>query len=342
MPLPPKPIARADFSRAPQRLYVDPDGLLTRGARDLRPKRLELSKIAAALARPLLQSGRRPADRVALFSPATGAEAERIVNALADCDRVTLGTEMLTNFLEMALRPEAGLTVSAAIGDGGPLPEAPFAALSQSLSSLSPTFERAIAQSLIDAPPRATGPKVLVEEKPGKALALAIEDQTVKQRLKHWAALIARQGVKAETPAPFEGFGLASLRFSTRGDDLASTGGRALTLAAATLRFDEPIFQMRMADELWEGVVAALHKWQAPPLERVQGLYLSVPSFPVAGFLEGRLKALVPHAIGVRVPDLLYGWAPLFTGIEMVVRAPLPAVMICLGRFPAVHLVAAW
>ncbi len=342
MPSPSEPVKIADFSSAPQRLYVDPDSVLTRGAREFRPKRFEQAKAAAALARPLALGARRAVDRVALFLPATGAEAERILSLLADFDRVTLGAELLTNLLAEALRPEGGLTVVGALGDGGALPEAPFAALSTSLSSLSPAFERRIAQRLVSATPRGTGQKQLLEEKPGKAHGLSIEDHTVKQRVRQWSTMLARQGVKAETPLPFEGFGLASLRFSTRGEDLAATGGRALTLAAATLRFDEPIFQMRMADELWAAAAAKLAAWKAPPLERMASVYLSVPSFPVTGFLEARLKERAPGGADARTPDLLYGWAPLFTGVELLTRAPLPAIMVHAGRFPAVHLIAAW
>lgn len=326
----------------PQRLYVDPGGLLTRGARELRPKRFELAKVAAALARPLAQGARRPIDRLALFVPAAGAEAERLLALLADFDRVTLGAELLSNFLESVLRPGGGLTVAGAVGDGGAVPDAAFAPLSASLSALSSAFDRRIAQRLVSGGGRLGQEKQLIEEKPGKAQALYVEEQTVKQKTKILSTMLSRQGIKAEIPLPFEGFGMASVRFSSRGEDLAATGGRALTLATATLRFDEPILQMRMAEELWPLVAKELDAWRAPDLERMAAVYLSVPSFSVTGFLESKLKEFAPKAPDIRAPDLLYGWAPLFTGVELLTRAPLPAIMVHAGRFPAVHLVAVW
>ncbi len=339
--------------RDPTRIVLAPDWCLTRGLRELRPKRYDAAKAAVGLVRPLIIGKGPRAERVSLFMPGAGGEAERALALLNDLERVTVGADLFPNLIDSLCRDEE-LRVVAAIGDGGSPNLAAFSALEGSLQSLTPGLERGVVTSLAaqvkssmaegSGPVRTAGDRQILEEKPGKAFALAFEDLTLKHRMRAFGQVLQRPAsARGIEPMDIvEGFGLGALRIA--GDDARLTGPlRAMNLAVTTYRCADPAMELRTVDAIWSAAAAALKAWQAPTLEKMQSIYLSVPSYAVTGCLTRRLNELAPGATqDVRSPDLVFGWAPLLTLIELVARAPAPSLLISAGRFPSIHIVAVY
>ena len=325
---------RVSDVRSPVRVFIDGDAFVaTRGLKELSPKRFDVAKTAASLVRPMCRDAARPPDQVQVFVPAIGAEAERVFQLLSDVDRVTLGADLFPNVFDALARP-ADLRVIAALGAGGPLPFAPFDALARSLRNVAPELERRFVKNLIALAPKHRDSRILIEEKPGRATLLNLEDMSARHRLKVMEKTLGP--VDAE-----EGFGLAALAIGARAEDIRGQS-RGPMVAGATIRFSEESFQFSMVGSLTACLGNLLESWRAPALEKQKSVYIAAPHAAVHAMVGERLTGRPWNDAPILGPDLIYGWAPVMTLVEMLAHADLPALFVHLGRYPAVHVVAAW
>jgi hypothetical protein len=231
--------------------------------------------------------------------------------------------------------------------------------LARSLVAHSRSFELDFAQrlsglakaelSLQGARAALCSESLVIVVRPGRALPLVLEEPTLRQQLKRWSALPARKAKDdAEPRPPIEtdaGFGVGGILLApasvAQGD--AQRGRvrvRVLQLASADFDFGAPTMDLSAAEDLAAAVAPWLASAAAPALDAFGTIYLAVPWLAVCSAFATQMEST--GARTVLAPDLMLGWQPSLTLVEMIAVATLPALMIFTGRYPTVHVVAIW
>jgi hypothetical protein len=283
------------------------------------------------------------------------AEAEAAVALLPDFPSLRLGAEILPAWLDELERSEQASLV-AFVGDRAVGGLERHGRLARSLNAQGHVFEHRLATHLGDVARElatATALRVplwaeapVVEDRPGRAQPLALEEMSVKHQLKRWTTVPSG---KTEDRAPIvaeTGFGVGGALFvpaeAVGVEPAVGSGRRIFNIASLDLRFPGGDLELAMLSRLYGFAETWLADIGAPPLIEQQHLYVAVPSMAVAWAVVEALTAGNKARPLVQVPDYLFGWHPSLTCLEMLAVAPLPALFVHTGRFPSVHLVAVW
>lgn len=328
-----------ELTRRPvRRLVVEGGAIFERGLRELAPKRATYPKLAATLVRQLLdRNANRPVAAATVLMPLAGGDAEATLDLLPDVPRLTLGAALFPTVLDQ-LAGVSGRTLLAVLGDAEPPSADAHASLARALVTHDRTGERRLAERLLlDAAKASSLDRLVVEEKPGKAYALSLVQQSVRQTEKRWRASWSRD--PRESPSPIEtppGWGVAGVILA---DDPSDKGnhGRVVSIASADVRptglglgLDTGPMLQGVA-ERWLGSLGLA----ANSMRRV---VVSAPWLAVSAFLGA---ALIPGDQS-RHPDQILGWHPLLTLLGFLAEPDVPALLVYTGRHPTVHLVAVW
>lgn len=329
-----------ELARRPvRRLVVEGGAIFERGLQDLAPKRPSYPKLAATLVRQLLdKNGNVPVAAATVLMPLAGGDAEATLGLLPDVPRLTLGAPLFPTVLDQ-LAGVSGRTMLAILGDAEPPEGDAHASLARALVTHDRSGERRLAERLLSDAARATSlDRLVVEERPGKAIALSLVQASVKQTDKRWHAAWAREG-RESTPsaqATPAGWGVAGVILS---DDQASKSARGRLVSVASLDVRLPGIGLgldtgpvlRDVSDRWLGSLGL-----AP--DSLKRVVISAPWLAVSGFLG---SAMIPGDAS-RHPDQILGWQPLLTLLGFLAEPDVPALMIYTSRHPTIHLVAVW
>ena len=338
--------------RPPRALLLETGAMVDRGLAELKPRRVSYPKLAATAVRRMLYKSPYPAAETSLNMPLSGHDADLTLRLLGEMPSLMIGPALFPALLDRVAEAR-GRRIVVALGEG----EAPrmqaHAELAKSLVAHDPRLEQRLAQAL-HARVRAGGPDVVhpaafdldhfvVEERPGRALVLNLAEPTLRMHVKRWQSLVTRAGGEhLRTPLELpEGWGVAA--FVVAGEEAAAStiNARTLRFASLDVRFATPRVDLDtaaavrvLADEWLQGLMGS-------GLVAVARVIISVPATAVAAQF-GACFAGDGQGPEIAYPDLVYGWQPLLTLVELLHQSELPALLVYTGRYPEIHLAAVW
>ncbi len=333
--------------RPPRQLTLEAGAILTRGLRESAPRRLSYPKLAATAVRQLVYKTARDYSGAALFMPFTGQDAELTLKLLGEVPDLMLGAPIFPGFLDQ-LSAEGGRRVIAVLGEG----EAPrgdsHETFGRSLAAHSPLVEQRAAHELVQRfrqvnaissffPAAIDRDPMVVEEKPGKAIALQLEEPAIKAHLKRWQQIAQRQPgepVRAALETP-DGFGVGAFVLGGSGDSART--GRQIQFASIDVQLAEESVGLDTGPEIRNIAAGWFEEISGKPLSQVKRVVVSVPWVAVAVNVGAAFKG--PEIV---YPDQVFGWQPFLSALFTLYQAELPALFIYTGRFPDVHVAAVW
>ena len=335
--------------RPTRHLVLEAGAILSRGLRDSAPRRLSYPKLASTVVRQLVYKSSRDYSGAALFMPFTGQDAEQTLKLLGDVPDLMLGAPIFPGFLDQ-LSAESGRRVIAVLGEGETPKGESHEAFGRSLAAHSPLVEQRAALGLVERfrqvnaissffPAAFDRDPLVVEEKPGKAVALALEEPAIKAHLKRWQQLAQRQPgdqVRGALETP-DGFGVGAFVLGNKGDAVASRTGRQVQFASIDVQLAEECVGLDTGPAIRNIAAGWFEEVSGRPLAQLRRVVLSVPWLAVAVNIGSAFKG--PELV---YPDQVFGWQPFLSCLFMLYQAELPALFIYTGRFPDVHLAAVW
>lgn len=333
--------------RPPRQLILEAGAILSRGLRESAPRRLSYPKLASTAVRQLVYKTPRDYSGAALFMPFTGQDAEQTLKLLGDVPDLMLGAPIFPGFLDQ-LAVEGGRRVIAVLGEG----EAPkgdsHETFGRSLAAHSPLVEQRAAQALVARfrevnavssffPAAFDRDPLVVEEKPGKAVALQLEEPVIKAHLKRWTQLAQRQPgdpVRGALETP-DGFGVGAFVLGAAGDSART--GRQVKFASLDVQLAEESVGLDTGPAIRNIAAGWFEEVSGRPLADVKRVVLSVPWLAVAVNIGSAFKG--PEIV---YPDQVFGWQPFLSALFTLYQAELPALFVYTGRFPDVHVAAVW
>lgn len=343
-----------DFSvvrrRATSKVVCRPGAIVNRGIADLKPKRLDLAKVTATLMRQL--GGELAPVSVHVFGAAISlTDVERFQALTPDVSLCTFNVDTFATVLD-ALTGIERSALLLAVGERRAAGVASHDRLTKSLVNHSRNVENRLGRQLIELARDEINGKstrsalyttpLVVEEKPGKALCLSLEEASLRHRAKTWGQLVAKTELRP--PVLIEaGFGIGGIALSPFGKDAPSDNqSRTVSIAAIELRARHSVVEWRTLSALSKMVNLWLRDIAAPALAAFKQVYLAIPSLAISAKLSAEILAIQQTQVGIVAPDLMLGWQPTLTAFEMLAAAPLPALLLHTDGFPNVHIVAIW
>jgi hypothetical protein len=359
--LPPAPDQREDGAA---KLSLARGAVLRRGARDDGIRGLDGAKVAVAASRQAVAgAGVRPARLVMLADRAADAEAAWpwLADLLPARGHTTpvLGFAtfggVLAALQEAATRPEP--TAIVMVGEAAPPSSSDHEVYARALLAHDPGMERRIAAELlgsagtgkIPAPASTAGERLVVEERPGKAVVLDIDHVTHKRLSKRWQALTSGKERRGDGATPLlapAGWGVGAAVVTGSGADGAKSVKVDLIGQSWSVATSATPASGEVGDE--RGVarrsVALASAWLASlGAEAPQQLFVSAPSYALA---EAVTVAARRHwgesgrRIMASYPDLAAGWHPALTLLDALLHGQRPTLALAFGTWPSLH--AAW
>jgi hypothetical protein len=333
--------------RPAKHLVLEAGAILGRGLRETAPRRVDYPKLASTVVRQLVFKSPRDYSGATVLMPFTGHDAERTLRLLGDVPDLTLGAPVFPGFLDQ-LAAEGGSRVVAVLGDGETPRADSHATFARSLVAHSPLIEQRTAQQLVERfravngigsffPAAFDRDPLVIEERPGKAIALQLEDQALKVHLKKWQQLAQRQPgepVKAAFETP-DGFGFGA--FVLGGCDAETRTGRSVQFASLDVTLAEESVGLDTGPAIRNLAAGWFEQETGRSLDAVKRIVLSVPWLAVAVHIGQAFKG--PDVV---FPDQVFGWQPFLSALYTLYQAELPALFIYTGRFPEVHVAAVW
>jgi hypothetical protein len=186
---------------------------------------------------------------------------------------------------------------------------------------------------------------IIIEEKGGKFAQLALEESSIKLKIKKWQSIttsLTTKETKAETRPPietFHGFGAGAtiLSDSEPNDRLRR---RSLYFAASSARLPdllsvETVAQWKHSTHIW------LKDLGIPP-EALKRVYISTPFLAISAFVGQAFAGPDSGSTLMMYPDQVYGWHPLLTLLAMMRQPMLPALFVHCGSGLSVQVAAVW
>jgi hypothetical protein len=281
--------------------------------------------------------------------PADAEAADLTLRLLADIPRLTLGAGVFPALLDhLAAAVPGERRAVCVLGEGETPRGEAHAALARSLAAHNPQIEQRLAQDLLarlrdggQAPAAFDRDRLVVEEKPGKTLVLSLGEATIKAALKRQQALASRPaegGTRLPVDAP-DGWGVAACIISGLAPGASPPrGARAVHLASLDVQLAGEAIDLDTGRRLAAIAAAWLQATAGFGLQELKRVTLSVPWMAVAA----TVGAAFGPAANQRFPDLVHGWQPFLSLIELLYERELPALFVYTGRHPEVHLAAIW
>lgn len=333
--------------RPARQLTLEAGAILARGLRETAPRRVSYPKLAATAVRQLVYKTTRDYSGAALFMPFTGQDAEETLRLLGEVPDLMLGAPIFPGFLDQ-LSAEGGRRVIAVLGEGAAPRGDSHETFGRSLAAHSPLVEQRAAQELLQRfrqvnaissffPAAIDRDPVVVEEKPGRAVALHLEEPAVKSQMKRWQQLAQRQPgdpVRAALETP-DGFGVGAFVLGAGGD--AARTGRQVHFASLDVQLAEESVGLDTGPQVRDIALGWFEEVSAKPRSQLKRVVVSVPWLAVAVNVGSAFKG--PEIV---YPDQVFGWQPFLSALFTLYQAELPALFVYTGRFPDVHVAAVW
>ncbi len=331
------------------------NSVLHRGLNELRPHRFSMPKLVASVARQLAYRSAEPVTGVSVLMPLSNqVDAEEMTSALIGLPNVDIFPALIPNLFQQ-LGQVKGRRLVVVVGDGDLPPAAPFLHLSHSLALQSPQLEQRFCQELAATFGKAHGElvpigfersRLIVEERPGKAVPLHVAEPTLRALAKSWQALAQRHSGEVP-PQPLSapsGWGIGgALLVEDQGQSKPKTPLRAAeSFASLSVRMANNEVQLDTGRILRELAAAWLAETADFDVSTLRRLIISVPWMAAAATIGSGFAMKGSPFPALCYPDFLHGWQPLLTAFELLSPCDGPALLLHLGRYPEVHMAAKW
>ena len=331
------------------------NSVLHRGLNELRPHRFSMPKLVASVARQLAYRSAEPVTGVSVLMPlANQADAEEMTTALIGLPNVDIFPALIPNLFQQ-LGQLKGRRVVVVVGDGDLPPAAPFLRLSHSLALQSPQLEQRFCQELVATFGKAHGElvpagfersRLIVEERPGKAVPLHVAEPTLKALGKSWQTL-AQRPIGEVAPQPLSapsGWGIGGALLVEDQDHSSSPTllRAAESFAALSVRMASDEVQLDTGRILRELAAAWLAETADFDVSMLRRLIISVPWMAAAATISSGFAMKGSPFPALCYPDFLHGWQPPLTAFELLSPCDGPVLLLHLGRYPEVHMAAKW
>lgn len=338
--------------RPTRELVLEAGAILCRGLRENAPRRVSYPKLASTLVRQLVYKSDRDYSGAALLMPFAGQDAEMTLRLLGDVPDLTLAAPIFPGFLDQ-LAAGNGRRVLAVLGEGETPRDDSHAAFARSLAAHSPFLEQKAAAHLHARfrepnaiasffPAAFDRDALVVEERPGKAMLLQLEEPTVKGHLKRWLQLAQRQpgdSIKGALETP-DGFGVGAFVLGAAGETAKT--GRQVKFASIDVQLAEESVGLDTGPAIRNIAAGWLEEVSGKKIQDLRRVVLSVPWLAVAVHIGSSFNTPGTKSPELVFPDQIFGWQPFLSALFTLYQAELPALFVYTGRFPDVHLAAVW
>jgi len=341
----------------PTQFFIEShNALLHRGLNELRSHRFSLSKLVASVARQLAYNSAETVTGTTIVMPLTSsADAEDVASALVGLPNVDIVPALMPSLFQQ-LTQFKGRRVVVVVGDGDLPAAAPYLRFSQTMALQNPQMEQRFCQELVAVLGKAHGEllpagfersRLVLEERPGKAVQLHIAEPTLKTLSKVWQAQAQRLGAEpARQPlAAPAGWGIGGLVLvADQGQGKAEIKGHGAAVSFATLsvRLATSAVQLDTGRILREVAATWLAETADLDISNLRRLIISVPWMAAAATIGGCFTIKGSPFPALIYPDFLQGWQPQLTALELLSQGAGPSLLLYMGRFPDVHMAARW
>jgi hypothetical protein len=336
------------------RLSLARGAVLRRGARDDGARGLDGAKVAVAAARQTVAaSGVRPDRIVLLTDRAVDAEVASpwlgdLVLSKSASPVPSLGFSTISSVIQALTDAAAvpGATAIVIVGESVPPAMHDHEAFARALLAHDPTMERRIAGELlgnvgagkIPTPAPSAGEQLVVEERPGKAVVLDIDNTTHKRLSKRWQALTSGKERRSDGVAPLmapTGWGVGAIIVAPEGG-VAAKSAKAPKVEVSHRSW--PMLGGFYERSAAADAVAATAAWIASTGDAVpKHLYVISPSYAHAAALTAEARKIWGSAVTASYPDLASGWHPGLSLVDALLHGQRPTLVLGLGTWPTFH-----
>ncbi len=309
-----------------------------RGLRELRPRRLSYAKLAASVMRQTWPGRSSSLAGSVLMMPFGGDEPEQVARFLPDMEHVTIGPPSLAALRKCITTCEDELHLVVA-GDAEGRADDSQGFFARALVSHDRRVELDLARKLLTVSKQRQRPQnqqLVVDERAGKAMVLALEDPTIRQNIKRWQTLLSkdqRDRPACDTPP---GWGIAAKVLSPASKVEA---GETFSYASLDLVFTNPRFGWEVA----QGIRRAADVWMRPfDLRPLRTLTVCSPWLATSAFIASPFLTEQTNSPELLLPDQIFGWQPLISFVDFLSPSAGPSLLIDTGSYPLVHLGLVW
>ena len=324
-------------------------GFVQRGFAELRPRRINHFKIATTLVRQMQFLQPEFVDNSTLLMPLNATEVRDIQRHLIDIKNLRLGPPSLPEFMH-AITQEKNGQIIAAISDSDRPRHDAHSTFARVIHAQHPRLENKLAKSMVESLLKSKGyfdsqanerRKLVIEERPGKALLLDLSDLSWRSAIKRLQILANRElgattNSSLETP---EGWGLAALRINPVSQAKDSSIHRKIRIACLTLRMPGDDINLDTGNKLREIVDQWIRDTFRICIRDLKRLVISDPWLVIANFVAEPFCEIA-SSCAITYPDTVFGWQPVITAMEFCMGLEVPAVAIFTGSYPDVHIMA--
>lgn len=330
----------------PARLvHVEQDVVLASGLVEAVPKKINITKLTTTIARQCAQQHGHQNLRLRSFVPDPLALVQ---NAALFRDFYAVHAHPLTfaSVIEEAFAENIDIAEQVLVL-AGPHPAPNHKAhepLARALSGVSRSFASEMIEHVMRGDESmgrgiAHTRRLVIEEKPGRALVIAPEENSLRQANKRGEAFMRRGaelGLFDAVPG-WAGAGLVLRRQENSGTRKLNIGMASLNLGGAHLEYQH-----------LTALIGFLPGWLSEQhgvnIAAIRCLELLVPYAEVAGFLRRELSKLHPRlAMALtKAPQFVYGWHPAAALFNALARFDTPFLLVHTGDFPRLHLLVGY
>jgi hypothetical protein len=333
--------------KSEQTIIVDPNLLINRGLYCCKPKKINLNKAAATLIRQVARRSPEYVSDAFLIEPE--ADFGSIHSTLKDFENLTVTNHSVSSFIRH-LQGSKNRSVWAACGPSSSYSDQAHDSFAQSLLSYKNSWQQDFLSELTERQKILLAQKqdffakrmenLCVEVKPGKNVLLDIWEPSLLEMQKKWRPIISGKKTKPEQLfAPVEkGFGFGAIVAGLENEK----SGRKIEWSTLNLEFQNESFDLNTSQSLFNEINKWLPGLGVDSIGSLESVYLSIPSMVIAYHLRAEWVESCDNKLAKEVfkfHDLIWGWHPVLTLMQLFARAKAPALFVHTGQFPKVDIV---
>lgn len=306
---------------------VSPQVFIRRGFAEVKPKRLNISKLLAAVVHQQINLMGYLPDEVQIFADYSPSEVDEVRKFLRHLCLVRLMPFSDELFFESLQKRLDGSRIVAVVGTKDPQLSPKFVSAARAIAAIAPQSLDAVDQELkAQLSLGRTYEDLVYEESVGKTNILELERHSLKLLKRH----MKDQWMLMEKV--HSGWGLGAFGISNQ---------RAKMSAVIFKRANVELTPADINLEIAERIVFYLQEWlksiDFKDFHTCSNAIVTTPYHVLTGQIMNLMKAAGNPHLRFGLADFIYGWHPVLTLMEQLTSDELPIIMVQVEKFPTIH-----
>jgi hypothetical protein len=306
---------------------ISPHVFIRRGFSEVRPKRLNISKLLVSIVHQQMNLMRRQPDELLIFtdySPAEVDEVRKFLKHICPVRLMPFGDEL---FFESVQKPEEGTRIFAVVGTKDPQLSPRFISAARAISSIAPQALESVDLELrMHLSNARAGDDLVFEESIGKSQVLELEKHSLKllKRLQKDQSLVGQK--------VHGGWGFGVMGISNGSAEMSP-----VVLRRATVELTPADINLEIAERILFYLQEWLKIMAFENLKSCRYALVTTPYHVLTGQLMNLMREATDPDLRFGLSDYVFGWHPVLTLMEQLASEDLPIVGIHVEKFPFIH-----